>query len=156
RRAGMIAAANGVGYTARTHPPEYGDHAMSETVARTAAPAPTPNIPELIHQKLDHSTAPLTVKELAKGLARPKKVTAGEFEKSIADYLADNVRAGWVFGHPSGSKSAERYWNRDEKDVIRQAVLAAASEPKKLGDLKKAAKSAVAKVDKKFADGVVD
>jgi len=128
---------------------------VTATDAPASAPDSTPTLSELLWAKLKDSPAPLTVKELAKGLPKPKKVKAAEFEESLPSYLANDVQSGRVFRYPSGKAGVDRYWSRDEKHAIREAVLAAAATPLTVADLVKKATVAVQKVDKGFADGVV-
>lgn len=111
----------------------------------------TPN--ELLLKKLNESPTPLLLKDIAKALTQKGKNAPPP--PDFTAILSDEAQTGRVFRHPSGKDGAERYWIRDEKLVIREAVLSAVTEPKKLNDLKKLAKEAV-KADKKFSDGVVD
>lgn len=129
--------------------------AATETTAQAEPAAPVQTLPELLQSTLANATAPMTLKELAKVLPRPKKVKADEFEASLPGYLAEDLQAGRVFKFGSGKAGLERYWNRDEKHAIQEAVRTAAAEPKKLGELKKVA-IGLTKADKPFAEGIVD
>jgi len=133
--------------------------AVTETpVLETPAqetPAPTQTLPEQLREKLAAAVAPLTLKELAKELTRPKKVKPDEFLNSLPGYLQEDLQSGRVFKTTSGKAGLERYWNRDEKNAIQEAVQSAAVDPKKLGELKKIA-TGLTKADKAFAEGIVD
>lgn len=107
-------------------------------------------------EKLSAAVGPLTFKEATKDLAKKGRGKNAPPPPDFAALLDDLVRTGRAFKHPSGSKGAERFWGRDERRVIRDAVLQAATSPKSLAELKKVGKAAVAKTDKKFADAVVD
>lgn len=150
---------------------------MSETTATTDAPAesapetavPTPHAtkapastpaPEAaaltpiegLRQRLAESPAPLSLKDATKGLApKSKKTPPPDFPA----LLAEEVQAGRAFQYKSGPKEVERFWAKDEKQVIREAVLAAAAQPRKLADLQKTAREAT-RADKVFANAIVD
>lgn len=131
------------------------DAGTDTTAPETSAPASTLTLPEQLRETLANAPAPLTLKELAKALPRPKKVKADEFENSLPGYLVEDLQAGRVFKVGSGKGGLERYWNRNEKDAIHDAVRTAATEPKKLAELKKIAVG-LTKADKAFAEGIVD
>ncbi len=131
------------------------DAGTDTTAPETSAPASTLTLPEQLRETLANAPAPLTLNELAKALPRPKKVKADEFENSLPGYLVEDLQAGRVFKVGSGKGGLERYWNRNEKDAIQEAVRTAATEPKKLAELKKLA-TGLTKADKAFAEGIVD
>jgi hypothetical protein len=106
----------------------------------------TPSLADEIRGKLTAATYPLKLADVAKG----KKPQA-----EAAAALRIGIEQGWAFAAKSGPKGAERYWSRDEVQAVREAVLAAAGEPKSLAALKKVAKDTF-KSDKAFADAVVD
>ncbi|HUR55326.1 MAG TPA: hypothetical protein VMZ71_14425 [Gemmataceae bacterium] len=106
----------------------------------TATPA------ELIRKTLTDAPAPLKLADITK---------AKKAQPATQTILQEGVEQGWVVVAKSGAKGAERYWSRDEKHAIRDAVMEAATEPKSLAALKTAAK-AVTKADTKFAAAVVD
>jgi hypothetical protein len=104
-------------------------------------------------------TAALAAAAEPKTLADLKKVarlTTGAdaaFSDSVIDELV--AEPGCLNRQPSGKASAERFWTRDERQAIREAVLAAAAEPKKLNDLKKVARDAT-RADRAYAEAIVD
>ncbi len=110
---------------------------------------------EILRERLARSPVPLSGKDLMKGLKKPGGQTADAFARSSDAALAAAIASGRAFRYPSGSKGADRYWHRDEKEVLREVVLAGAAEPAKLPALKKLAKEAT-KADRAFADAVVD
>ncbi|HEV3440600.1 MAG TPA: hypothetical protein VG122_24810 [Gemmata sp.] len=108
---------------------------------------------DTLRQRLNEAPSPLLLKDAIKGLT-PKGKNAPP-PPDFTALLSEEVQEGRVFRYPSGKDDADRYWGRDEKQAIREAVLNAATEPKKLNDLKKLAKDTV-KADKKFSDAIVD
>jgi hypothetical protein len=118
-------------------------------------PPPPPSLPDTLRQTLATASTPLTLKELAKGLKRPSKVRAPEFEASLPGYLADDLQSGRVFKYGSGKAGADRYWSRDERHALREAVLSAAATPATVADLVKKAVAVGLKTDKAFAESVV-
>lgn len=116
--------------------------------------APAPTLHETLRGTLADAPAPLALKDLIKGLKKAKGEKAPVAE-SAAEFLAAEIEAGRVFKTASGPMGAERYWTRDENEAIRAAVLAKASPPAKLADLKKAAQEAT-KADKAFAHVLAD
>ena len=125
----------------------------TELVPSISEPAATLSPVEALRKKLNDSPVPLLLKEIAKDLTQ--KGRKAPPPPDFAALLAEEEQAGQAFRHPSGKEGAERYWAKDEKQVIREAVLNAAAEPKKLNDLKKLAKDAT-KADKAFAETIVD
>jgi hypothetical protein len=108
---------------------------------------------DMLRQRLNEAPSPLLLKDAIKGLTQKGKNAPPP--PDFAALLSEEVQEGRVFRYPSGKDDADRYWGRDEKQAIREAVLNAATEPKKLADLKKLAKDTV-KADKKFSDAIVD
>jgi len=110
---------------------------------------------EILRERLSGFPVPIPRKELVKGLKKPGGQTADAFARSLEAILAEEIVSGRAFLDPSGPKGADRYWHRDEKEVLRDAILAGAAKPAKLSLLKKLAKEAT-KADRAFADAVVD
>lgn len=123
--------------------------------ATADAPADTP-LHEHISQRLA-GPSPVTLADLTKGFTKPR-VKRGQprpdSEGSLREAVAEAVREGRAFSHPSGKGGAERYWHRDEAEAVRQAVLAAAGEPRTPAELKRAGATGL-KMDAGFVDGVV-
>lgn len=67
--------------------------------------------------------------------------------------VGEAERDGRAFAAASGKGGAKRYWHRDEGEAVRQAVLAAAAEPKTLAELKKAGAAGL-KSDSGFVEAV--
>jgi hypothetical protein len=120
------------------------------------APADT-SLSEHIHDKLS-GPAPVTLADLKQGGPKPPKAKRGEPKPDplarLRDALAEAVRDGRAFAHPSGKGGAERYWHRDEAEAVRAAVRTAAGEPRTLAELRKAGAAGL-KADAGFVDGVV-
>lgn len=123
--------------------------AESAPAAVDAAPDP---LPGLIRDKLQHAPQPLKLAEVAKGLPRPPKVKAAGFNGVVLTTLEAEFQAGRLFHYPSGPSGAERFWARDEKQVLREAAVKAAAEPKALSALR----TAVGKAVKGTAPGFVE
>jgi hypothetical protein len=137
---------------AETTPEETTLAAPAEENPTPAADAPAVSPLEGLRQRLAESPTPLVLKDATKGLApKSKKAPPPDFPA----LLAEEVQAGRAFWYPSGPKGLERYWAKDEKQVIREAVLGAAGQPRKLGELQKVAKEAT-QADKPFAAAIVD
>jgi hypothetical protein len=126
----------------------------AQTPTPTQPPEPAPTLSEAVRAKLKEAAAPLTLKEILKGLPKPGKKEP-KLDVAVPELLANDLQQGSIFKSNSGSKGAERFWNRDEKLAIRDAVLLAAATPKSLPALKKLAKDAT-KADKAFAEPIVD
>src|SRR5437867_3904332 len=112
-----------------------------------------PTLSATFLKRLADAPAPLSLKDATKELAK-----TGKKAPPAPDFVAlldAEIQAGHAWKYASGAKGADRYWAKDEKEVVRQAIQAAAVEPKKLTDLKKVAKDAT-KGDRAFADAVVD
>lgn len=118
-----------------------------------AVPTQSLDAHEALRQRLAEAPAPLLVKDLTKGLT-PKGKNAGP-PPDFPGLLSEEVRAGRAHLFPSGSKGAERYWSKDERKVIQDAVLAAAGESKKLSDLQKVAREATG-ADKAFVEATIN
>lgn len=110
-------------------------------------------------EKLAIQAALLTAASEARTLPELKKAArATRADAAFSDAVVEAMIAeqpGRLFRHPSGKAGTERFYIRDEKQVIREAVLAAAVEPRKLNDLKKSAREST-RADKSFAEPIVD
>ena len=124
---------------------------MSDAATPTAAPTTL----DTLRQRAADAPAPVAFKDLTKGMKKPAKQSAPDFQKGLADLLEEDVQTGRLFRYPSGPKGADRYWHKDEVHAIREAVLEAAAAPAAVADLAKKAAAAVPKTDKRFAEGVV-
>lgn len=91
---------------------------------------------EALRTKLESAPAPLKFKDVAKGLPRPRKVTAAALEPEVRRLLDEEVRLGRAFACPSGKKGEMRYWARDEKHLLREKALELAASPLALAALK--------------------
>lgn len=118
-------------------------------------PAAVPTLAESIHTKLQSASAPLKFSEVARGLQKPRKIKAADFQEEIRAALAEDVRLGRVFSHPSGKEAEARYWARDEKQVLRDKALQLAATPQSLSALKIALGKEVKGTDPAFLDGVL-
>jgi len=87
--------------------------------------------------KIKAASNPLKIAEAVKGIAKPKKVSAADWASEIQTLLDEKVRAGQLFSYPSGSSDTVRYWDRDEKQLLRDRLLAMADSPQTIATLKK-------------------
>ncbi len=95
---------------------------------------------------------PLKAADVVKKLPkRPRKTPAAEHLAAIDAALADLVRQGRAFAHPSGKSGLTRYWSRDERLDIRGRALTLAIKPMTPAALARAMKGA----DPKFAETCV-
>ena len=108
-----------------------------------------------IREKLQQSPQPLKLAEVVKGLPRPKKVKAADFQNQVLQALDAEFQMGRVFRYPSGAKGTERFWVRDEKQALRDAVMKAAAEPKSIATLKKEIGKSSKGTDANFIEEVI-
>ena len=66
-------------------------------------PEAAPTLLDTLHKTLNEAPAPLSLKELAKGLTKPPKQKTAEFEAAIAELLTEDLGAGKAFKNPSGN-----------------------------------------------------
>jgi hypothetical protein len=123
--------------------------------ATLAPPVAESTLPELIRDKLSRSDRPLKLADVVKGLPRPKKVKPADFQTNARDALDEDYRLGRVFRYHSGPKGVERFWVRDEKQILRGAILDAASQPKTQSTIRTAVGKTVKGTDGKFIDDVI-
>jgi len=118
-------------------------------------PTAVPTLAESIHAKLQSASAPLKFFEVARGLEKPRKVKAADFQEEIRAALAEDVRLGRAFSHPSGKGGEARYWGRDERQTLREKALALATTPQSLSALKIALGKEIKGTDPAFIDTVL-
>src|SRR5262249_38688718 len=87
--------------------------------------------------KLRAAPSPLKLAEVAKGLPKPKKVSAAEMQDQVRAILNEEVRVGRAFCCPSGKGGVMRHWSRDEKQLLRDKAVDLAATPKSMWALKK-------------------
>lgn len=129
-------------------------------VAAPDAPASEPTITNdslvsAITGRLTSTTIPLKFTEIVKGMSKPEGVSPAVFRQSAAQILDDEFRVGRAYRYPSGAKGVERFWSRDEKQVLRDAALTAASPPKTFSTLKAATGKAIKGTDGGFVEAVL-
>jgi hypothetical protein len=113
----------------------------------------TDNLAEKLLQRLEESPKPLTLKELVKGLPKPKKGQPSLVERA-KELLDAELATARVFRYPSGKKSENRYWNRDERHHLRERILAVATTPIALEKLAKEAAKGL-KADAPYVQSLV-
>ena len=130
------------------------------------APEAAPSLSTRLGEVLN-GPAPLPLKDILKGLPKPPKEPkprrkkgepapqAVDLGSEVGKLLDDEYHVGRAFRYPSGAKGVERYWARDEKQLLRDAALEAAAEPQPLPALLKALKGVVNGTDNGFAEAVV-
>src|SRR5581483_935013 len=114
-----------------------------------------PSLADAVRSKLHDAVAPLKLADLAKGLKRPRRVKAADFQEEVRKLLDDEVRQGRAFAYPSGKGGAVRYWSRDEKQLLRDRSVELAATPQPMSKLKTALGKEVAGADGAFVEGVV-
>src|SRR5262245_37864448 len=110
---------------------------------------------ETVRTKVQSAAAPLKLADVAKGLTRPNKVKAADFQQEIRQLLEEDVRLGRLHSCPSGKDEAPRYWSRDEKQVLQEKALVLADQPKTLPALKTALAKEIKGVAPAFVERVV-
>jgi hypothetical protein len=119
---------------------------MSPAESPPTATADRP-LADQVRDVLRAAPAPVPFKAVLKQLPKPKKsrtkkgqppAPATDFEGEVGAALDEAVRAGAAFRYPSGPKGTDRFWARDEKGEVRRIAVAAAGEPRSLGQLRKA------------------
>ncbi len=119
------------------------------------SPTVVPDLVDAVRKKLQDAPAPLKLAEVTKGLPKPKKVKAADFQEDVRRLINEEVRLGQAFRYPSGPKGVERYWAKDEKQALRTAAIQAAGEPLTLAKLRDAAKRTVRGADNKYVEAVI-
>lgn len=137
--------------------PPNGDRPVAFVVAPDVldTDTPTDGLAGEIRGRLTAAAAPLKLADVLKGLPKPKGVSAAAFKASALQALDDEFRLGRAYRYPSGTKGAERFWSRDEKQVLRDAAVAAAATPKKFSALKTATATAIKGTDGGFVEAVL-
>src|SRR5262245_53890164 len=103
-----------------------------------APAAPAQDLLASVRARLDGAAAPLKLADVAKGLPRPRKVKAPDFQQTIRTLLEEQVRLGQAFSYPSGKGGIDRYWSKDEKHAVAARALELAATPLPLPRLKTA------------------
>jgi hypothetical protein len=120
------------------------------------SPSVTGDLSEAVLAKLQDAPGPLKLADVSKGLPKPKKVKVAEFQQEeILPILEEQVRRGLAFRNPSGKDGAERFWNKDEKHLLREKAVELASNPQTLAGMSKSLGQEVKGVDKTFVETVV-
>jgi hypothetical protein len=110
---------------------------------------------ESIRTKLQTASSPLKLADVAKGLTRPKKVKAADFQHEIEQFLEEDVRLRRTFSYPSGKDDRIRYWARDEKQLLWEKVLGITDEPHSFSALKTQLTREVKGTAPAFIEGVI-
>src|SRR5262249_29567467 len=100
------------------------------------SPAVEPALADSIHTKFQDASTPLKFSEVIRGLPKPKRTKAADFQEEVRAVLAEEVRLGRAFSYPSGKAGEARYWDRDEKQVLREKALQLAAAPVPASTLK--------------------
>lgn len=116
----------------------------------------TSEVAEAVRGKLQNAPAPLKLADVVKGLPKPRKTKAADFQNAIQPILDEQVRLGQAFRCPSGKNGETRYWSRDEKHLLREKALELASTPLSLAALKKSLKSEVKGVEASFLQLLIE
>lgn len=119
------------------------------------ADATIPGLAESIRTKLQGAPGPLKLSEVAKGLPKPKKLKAADFQNELRGVLQEQVQLGLAFSYPSGKNGEDRYWSRDEKNLLRTKAVEGAATPQTLAGLVKLLGKEVRGADKGFVESVV-
>jgi hypothetical protein len=122
------------------------------TLDSPTAPA---GLADIITSKLQGAASPLKLADVAKGLPRPRKVKAADFQNEIRTVLDDQIRLGLAFRYASGKGGLDRYWSRDERNLLRVKAVEIAAAPLTLVALKKKLGQEIKGVDGAFIDAVV-
>src|ERR1700676_1802976 len=99
-------------------------------------PAAAAGLADAVHTKLQSAAAPLKLTEVARGLPKPKRTKAAQWQTEVKQVLEEEIRIGRAFGAPSGKQGEMRYWSRDEKQLLREKAVELAASPQPLSALK--------------------
>lgn len=108
--------------------------------------------------------APLPLKDVLKGLPKPAKPKRKKGEPAplpvdlaaeVGRILDEECHAGRTFRYPSGAKAVERFWDKDEKQVLRDAAVGAAAEALTMSAFLAVLKKVVKGVESGFAESAV-
>lgn len=119
-----------------------------------AAPA-APALAEAVRAKLRDAAAPMTLKEVAKGLPHPEKPKKAAPPDEVRKVLGEEVGQGRAFTYLSGKKGEERFWAKDERALLREKAVELAATPQPLAKTKAQLVKEVKGTDGAFAEGVV-
>ncbi len=121
----------------------------------TAAPAaPAQDLFTSVRAKLE-GAAPLKLADVAKGLPRPRKTKAPDFQEEVRKLLDKDIAEGRAFAYPSGKGGATRYWARDEAQVLAGKALELAAAPLPLPKLRAELAKQAAGTDLAFLDALL-
>jgi hypothetical protein len=115
----------------------------------------TSELLEAVRGKLQNAPAPLRLAEVVKGLRRPRKTKAADFQNEIRPILDEQVRLGLAFRCPSGKNGESRYWSRDERHLLREKALEFASTPQTMAAIKAKLKREAKGVDAAFVQSLI-
>jgi len=116
----------------------------------------TSEVAEAVRGKLQNAPAPLKLADVVKGLPKPRKTKAADFQNAIQPILDEQVRLGQAFRCPSGKNGDPRYWSRDEKHLLRERAIEIASTPLSPAAMKTKLKSEVKGVEPAFLQLVIE
>jgi hypothetical protein len=119
---------------------------LAETIEQSSVLA------EKIESKL--AATPLKLADIAKGL-KPRKVSVPNFQAEVRTFLEEQIRLGKMFCYPSGKNGAERYWNKDERHLLRNRAIELAVAPMTLSALAKSLAKEIKGVDAVFIESLV-
>ena len=114
-----------------------------------------PDFLESLDARLTSAAAPLKLADVSKGLPRPRKVKAADFQHEIRQLLEERVQLGHAFSHPSGKGGITRYWHKDEKVLLGVRAVDLASPPTPLPKLKTALGKVIAGTDPAFLESLL-
>ncbi len=106
----------------------------------TATAAPS-SLEDHIAEKLA-GPHPLSPKDMVAGLPALKGKAKAAREAELKRHLEGIVGEGRAFSYPTGTSGADRFWGRNEYEVLGDALVAAADVPKSMPELKKVAAEA--------------
>jgi hypothetical protein len=118
-----------------------------------AAPA-APALAEAVRAKFRDAAAPMTLKEVAKGLPKPEKMKPAALQAEVRRVLGEEVSQGRAFTCLSGRKGEERFWTKDERNLLREKAIELAATPQPLSKLKTALGKVVRGTDGAFLESV--
>lgn len=115
----------------------------------------TGELVDAVRNKLQNAPAPLKLAEILKGLPKPRRMKAVEFQNDVRSLLDEQVHIGTIFRSPSGKNGQTRFWSRDEKHLLREKALEVAAAPQTLSALKKALAKEIKGTDAAFVEMVI-
>lgn len=116
---------------------------------------PALSLGDTLVSKLQSAAAPLKLADAVKGLPRPKKVKPADFKDEARRALEEEVRHGRAYATASGKNGETRYWNRDERHLLREKAVELAATPQTLSGLKTKLGKVVKGTDGAFIEGLL-